>query len=139
MTNILPLSFLAHGYPRSGMKRDYSRREDLPPPRSRVSVDYGSRLASQRHFSYRDHPAHGSGYSELHKSTSRAAAAAPRRGYVDDGYGQRFERLPLPPSHLSHREGRSRDYDTLSGSKRPYTVIVCIISEVLAFILTVLF
>ncbi|MED6210585.1 hypothetical protein PIB30_065471 [Stylosanthes scabra] len=111
----------ASGYPKSSMKREYGRREDLPPPRSRVAQDYGSRMSSQKHLSYRDYPAHGSGYPELHKSTSRASA--PLRSYVDDGYGQRFERPPLSSSHLSHHEGRSRDFDTLSGSKRPYSVI----------------
>ncbi|KAK7295256.1 hypothetical protein RJT34_18162 [Clitoria ternatea] len=110
----------APAYPKSSMKRDYGRREDLPPPRSRVAVDYGSRVASQRHASYRDYPSRGSDYPELHRSTSRAA---PKRGYVDDGCGQRFERPPPPPPHPSYREGRPRDYDTLSGSKRPYTAI----------------
>ena len=120
---------LAPAYPKRGMKRDYSRRVDLPPPRSRVATDYGSRVASQRHSSYRDYPARGSDYPELHRrSTSRGA---PKRGYVDDGYGQRFERAPPspPPPHLSYHEGRPRDYDSLSGSKRPYTAIVSIISN----------
>ncbi|XP_027353303.1 uncharacterized RNA-binding protein C660.15-like isoform X2 [Abrus precatorius] len=111
--------FTAPAYPKSSGKRDYSRREDLPPPRSRVAADYGSRVASQRHTSYRDYPTRGSDYSEVHRSTSRAA---PKRGYIDHGYGQRFERPP-PPPHLSYREGRPRDYDTLSGSKRPYAAI----------------
>ncbi|XP_027336341.1 nucleolin-like isoform X2 [Abrus precatorius] len=109
-------------YPKSSMKRDYGRREDLPPPRSRVAADYGSRMASERRPSYRDYPARGPGYAEPPRSTSRAA---PRRGYVDDGYSQRFERPPPPPPppHLSYREGRPRDYDALSGSKRSYAAI----------------
>ncbi|KAK7382826.1 hypothetical protein VNO80_01923 [Phaseolus coccineus] len=114
---------IAPAYPKSSMKRDYSRREDIPPPRSRVAVDYGSRVVSERRPSYRDYPARGPGpgYSELPRSTSRAA---PRRGYVDDGYSQRFERPPPPPPpHLSYREGRPRDYETLSGSKRAYAAI----------------
>ncbi|KOM58584.1 hypothetical protein LR48_Vigan11g161800 [Vigna angularis] len=114
---------VAPAYPKSSMKRDYSRREDIPPPRSRVPVDYGSRVASERRPSYRDYPARGPGpgYSELPRSTSRAA---PRRGYVDEGYSQRFERPPPPPPpHISYREGRPRDYDTLSGSKRSYAAI----------------
>lgn len=113
------------------MKRDYSRREDIPPPRSRVPVDYGSRVASERRPSYRDYPARGPGpgYSELPRSTSRAA---PRRGYVDEGYSQRFERPPPPPPpHISYREGRPRDYDTLSGSKRSYAAIVSIVCLVI--------
>ncbi|KAF7826477.1 nucleolin-like isoform X1 [Senna tora] len=108
-------------YPKSSMKRDYGRREDLPPPRSRVAADYGSRVASERRPSYRDYPARGPTYSELPRSTTRAA---PRRGYVDDGYSQRFERPPPPPPpHPSYRENRPRDYDTISGSKRQYAAI----------------
>ncbi|KAK4267970.1 hypothetical protein QN277_024683 [Acacia crassicarpa] len=109
-------------YPKSSMKRDYGRREDLPPPRNRVAADYSSRVASERRPSYRDYPARGPTYSELPRSTS--SRVPPRRGYVDDGYGQRFERPPPPlPPHPSYREGRPRDYDTLSGSKRQYAAI----------------
>lgn len=121
MTVYYDIVLLAPAYPKSSMKRDYGRCVDLPPPRGRVSADYGSQAASQRRPSYKDYPARGSGYPELHRSASRAA---PRRGYLDDGYGQRLERPPPPPPHLSYREGRPRDYDTLSGSKRPYTAMV---------------
>ncbi|KAL1339162.1 hypothetical protein AAHE18_U014100 [Arachis hypogaea] len=109
-------------YPKVSTKRDYVRREDIPPPRSRVATDYGSRMASERRPSYRDYPARGPAYSDIPRSTARAA---PRRGYVDDGYGQRFERPPPPPpsAHMSYREGRPRDYDALSGSKRSYASI----------------
>lgn len=104
------------------MKRDYGRSVDLPPPRNRVSDDYVSQAASQRRPSYRDYPpAHVSGFPDLHRSTSRAV---PRRGSLDDGYGERLDRPPPPPPHLSHREGRPHDYDALSGSKRPYTAMV---------------
>uniref|UniRef100_A0A5B6Z7Q8 Putative nucleolin n=1 Tax=Davidia involucrata TaxID=16924 RepID=A0A5B6Z7Q8_DAVIN len=102
-------------YPKSSMKRDYGRRDDLPP-RSRAAAEYGSRVASERRPVYRDeYSSRGSGYSDLPRSTSRTAAARP---YVDDGYGQRFERPPP-----SYREGRGRDYDSISGSKRPYTAL----------------
>lgn len=123
MINKLLYALLAPAYPKSSMKRDYGRRVDLPPPRSRVAADYGSRVVSERRPSYRDYPARGPSYADLPRSTSRAA---PRRGYVDDSYGQRFERPPPPPPapHLSYREGRPRDYDTLSGSKRSYAAIV---------------
>lgn len=108
------------------MKRDHGRLEDLPPPRSRVSVDYGSRVASQRRPSYRDYPARNPGYSELPRSTSHTVL---RRGDVDDGYGQRFERPPPPPPpHRSYHGGHPRDYDTLPDLKRPYTAIVSVIS-----------
>ncbi|KAM1175409.1 hypothetical protein ACFX19_028415 [Malus domestica] len=36
-------------YPKSSFKREYSRREDLPPPRSRAASDYGSRAVQERH------------------------------------------------------------------------------------------
>ncbi|XP_057435876.1 uncharacterized protein LOC130728426 isoform X2 [Lotus japonicus] len=113
--------FAAPAYPKSSMKRYHGRHEDLQPQRSRVSADYGSRMASQGHPSLREYPAHGSDYPELHRNTSRAA---PGRVYPDDGYGQRLERhAPPPPPHVSYHEGRPHDYGTLSGSKRPYTAI----------------
>lgn len=112
---------LSAAYPKSSMKRDYGRPVDLPPPRSRVSADYGSQVVSQRGPSYRDYPARDSGYPDLHRDTSRTA---PRRGYLDDGYDRRLERPPSPSPRLSYRERRPRDYDTLSGSKRPYAAIV---------------
>ncbi|GAU23911.1 hypothetical protein TSUD_181000 [Trifolium subterraneum] len=112
---------LPAAYPKSSMKRAYDRPVDLPPPRSRVSVDYGSQISSERRpSSYRDYPARDSGYSDLHRNASHTA---PRRGYLDDGYDRRLERPPPPPPHLSYREGRPRDYETLSGSKRPYASI----------------
>ncbi|GAU20237.1 hypothetical protein TSUD_353010 [Trifolium subterraneum] len=111
----------AAAYSKSSVKRDYGRREDLPPPRSRVAADYGSRMASERRPSYRDYPPRGSDYSDIPRSTARAA---PRRGYVDDGYSQRYERPPPPPApHSSYREGRPRDYDAISGSKRSYAAV----------------
>ncbi|KAJ4727300.1 Heterogeneous nuclear ribonucleoprotein like [Melia azedarach] len=105
-------------YPKSGgLKREYGRRDEVPPPRSRAPVDYGPRVVPERRQSYRDeYQPRGSGYSDLPRSsTSRPAA---RRPYVDDGYGQRFERPPP-----SYREPRARDYDSVSGSKRPYSAV----------------
>ncbi|XWS32452.1 hypothetical protein CRYUN_Cryun23aG0160400 [Craigia yunnanensis] len=100
-------------YPKSSLKREYSWHDELPPPRSRAVVDYGSRVAPERRPSYRDeYSSRNSGYADLPRSTSRPAA---RRPYVDDAYAQRFERPPP-----SYREGRGRDYDSMSGSKRPY-------------------
>ncbi|KAA8515821.1 hypothetical protein F0562_018568 [Nyssa sinensis] len=102
-------------YPKSSLRRDYVRRDDLTP-RSRGAADYGSRVASERRSAYRDeYSSRGSGYSDLPRSTSRTAV---RRPYMDDGYGQRVERPPP-----SYREGRGRDYDSISGSKRPYTAM----------------
>ncbi|XP_057979712.1 heterogeneous nuclear ribonucleoprotein Q isoform X2 [Malania oleifera] len=102
-------------YPRSSLKRDYARRDELTS-RSRAAAEYGSRVVPERRSSYRDeYAARGSGYSDLPRSTSRTVG---RRTYVDDGYGQRFERPPP-----SYREGRARDYDSISGSKRPYNAM----------------
>ncbi|KAG7946079.1 hypothetical protein I3843_14G020100 [Carya illinoinensis] len=105
-------------YPKSNLRREYSRRDELPPPRSRAAAYYGPRAIPERHQSYRDdYTVRGPGYSDLPRTTSRPAA---RRAYVDDGYGQRFERAPPPPSY---HEGRARDYDSISGSKRPYAAL----------------
>ncbi|KAK4759271.1 hypothetical protein SAY87_022402 [Trapa incisa] len=101
-------------YPKSSMKRDYNRREDLPPPRTRVPMDYGSRIIPERRATYMDdYPSRGPGY-DMHKSTHHPA---PRREYPDDGYGQRYDRPP------TYREGRAHDYDSMSGSKRPYSAL----------------
>ncbi|KAF8032210.1 hypothetical protein BT93_D1204 [Corymbia citriodora subsp. variegata] len=102
-------------YSRSSVKREYSRREEIPPPRSRVPAEYGSRIVPERRVAYRDdYPVRESGYTDLHRSTSRPAA---RRDYPDESYGQRFER------HPSYRETRARDYESISGSKRPYSAV----------------
>ncbi|KAF5732852.1 putative RNA binding protein [Tripterygium wilfordii] len=106
----------APSYPKSSLKRDYGQRDELPPPRSRVAIDYGSRAAVERRPpSYRDEYSRSSGYSDIPRSTSRTVA---RRAYVDDGYSQSFERPPP-----SYREGRARDYDSISGSKRSYSAM----------------
>lgn len=80
-------------------------------------MDYGSRVVTDRRPSYREeYSSRNSGYSDLPRSTSRTAA---RRPYVDDAYAQRFERPPP-----SYSEGRGRDYDSMSGSKRLYSTMV---------------
>ncbi|CAH8265970.1 unnamed protein product [Arabidopsis lyrata] len=102
-------------YPKASLKRDYDRRDDLPPPRSRPAVSYSSRLSPERHLSYRDdYPPRGSGYSDLPRSSSRSEM---RRPFVDDPYSPRFERPP------SYSEGRPRAYEPLPGSKRPYAAL----------------
>ncbi|PON99763.1 Splicing factor-like protein [Trema orientale] len=108
-------------YPKSSLKREYSRRNEIPPPSSRAVADYGSRVVQERRPSYRDdYSSRGPGYSDPHppRSTSRTSS---RRAYVDDGYSQRFDRPPPPLP--SYREGRGRDYDSISGSKRPYSAV----------------
>ncbi|ERN01072.1 nucleolin [Amborella trichopoda] len=100
-------------YPKSS-KRDHSRRDDLPPPRSRAAPEFVPRAPVERRPSYRDdYPSRGSAYSDsAPRSASRGAA---RRPYPDEGYGRRLDRPP------SYREGRGREYDSISGSKRPYS------------------
>ncbi|KAG6749282.1 hypothetical protein POTOM_046326 [Populus tomentosa] len=103
-------------YPKSSFKREYARHEELPSPRSRPAVDYGPRSVPERRPSYReDYSSRGTSYSDLPRSTSRTSA---RRAYADDGYNQRYERPPP-----SYHDGRSRDYDSVAGSKRPYSAI----------------
>ncbi|KAK6162703.1 hypothetical protein DH2020_002544 [Rehmannia glutinosa] len=96
--------------------RDYGHREELHP-RSRAAVDYSTRATSDRRLPYRDdYPPRASDYPDLPRGgTSRSTA---RRPYVDDGYSQRYERPPT-----TYREGRGREYDSMSGSKRPYAAV----------------
>ncbi|XP_010524445.1 PREDICTED: nucleolin [Tarenaya hassleriana] len=102
-------------YPKASLKREYGRRDDLPPPRSRAAVDYSSRLTPERHLSYRDdYTTRGSGYPDLPRSSSRSEM---RRPFMDDLYSQRFERPP------SYNEGRPRGYEPVPGSKRPYSAM----------------
>lgn len=113
-------SYSVPAYPRSSSKRDLVRRDDLPP-RSRVAVDYGARAALERRSSYKDDfVPRRSSYSDVEPPAS--ARVAPRRAYVDETYERRFERPP--PSYRG--EGRARDYDSISGSKRPYSALVSV-------------
>lgn len=102
-------------YPKSISKRDYARRDELTH-RSRTMTEYGSRIPIERRSSYEDDYSRGGGYSDIPRTMSRSTE---RRPYVDEGYGRKLERA-LP----SYREGRSRDYDSISGSKRPYSALV---------------
>lgn len=86
-------------------------------------MDYPSRFPSDRRVSYRDdYSSRSSGYSDFPRGTPRTTT---RRAYVDDDYEQRFERPPP-----AYREGRGREYDSLSGSKRPYSEMVCRLNTV---------
>ncbi|KAF8776216.1 hypothetical protein HU200_003752 [Digitaria exilis] len=101
-------------YPKRSPRREYGRRDELPPPRSRVVLDYSPRVPVDRRPSFRDdYSPRGSGYSDL--GPRSAPRLSDRRAYPDDGYGGKFDR-PLP----TYRESRVRDYDTIAGSKRPY-------------------
>lgn len=107
-------------YPKSNSKRDFGRREEVPP-RSRAAINYGSRVATERRsYKHDDYPSRGSGYSDV---APRSASRTSARGvYVDDGYDRRVERLPP-----TYREGRARDHDTMSGSKRPCSALVSLL------------
>ncbi|XP_016544431.2 uncharacterized protein LOC107844558 [Capsicum annuum] len=103
-------------YTKSKLKREYARHEEIPPLRSRATMDYPSRFPSDKRVSYRDeYSPRSSGYSDFPRGTARSTT---RRGYVDDGYEQRFERPPP-----AYREARVREYDSMSGSKRPYSAM----------------
>lgn len=106
-------------YPKSSMKRDYGHREELHSRSRAAAIDYNSRATSDRRPPYRDdyHPPRPSGYSDLPRGGT--ARSAGRRPYVDDGYNERYERPPP-----SYHEGRGREYDSISGSKRPYAAVV---------------
>ncbi|KAG8391488.1 hypothetical protein BUALT_Bualt01G0192900 [Buddleja alternifolia] len=103
-------------YPKSAPKRDYSHREELHP-RSRAAADYSSRVTSDRRPPYRDdYSPRGYSYPDFPRGgTSRSTT---RRAYVDDGYSQRYERPPP-----TYQEVRGREYDSMSGSKRPYAAM----------------
>ncbi|CAN6562481.1 unnamed protein product [Malus baccata var. baccata] len=95
-------------YPKSSFKREYSRREDLPPPRSRAASDYGSRAVQERHQSYLDdYTPRGPAYSDPPRSISHTAG---RRAYDD-----------VPPHYADAaiRQSRARlDYEYGSGSSQ---------------------
>ncbi|KAE8666971.1 Detected protein of confused Function [Hibiscus syriacus] len=85
-------------YPKSTLKREYGRRNELPPPRSRDVVDYGS-----------------GGYADYPRSSARPAARGP---YMDDDMLKGLKGLLLV-----YHEGRGNDYDSMSGSKRTYSAL----------------
>ncbi|KAF6158877.1 hypothetical protein GIB67_012294 [Kingdonia uniflora] len=104
-------------YPKSSVKRDFGRRDELPP-RNRAPVDYGTRAPMERRSSYRDdYASRGTGYAD--DGPRSAPRSTTRRNYVDESYDRsRFERPPP-----SYREGRAREYDSVSGSKRQYSAL----------------
>ncbi|KAJ9558687.1 hypothetical protein OSB04_013301 [Centaurea solstitialis] len=107
---------------KSSLKRDYGRREELPPRSraiaGRAIAEYGPpRSTSERSSSYRDsYPTRGPTYADIPRGSSHSTS---RRAYPDGGYSTRFERPPPP----SYRESRPRDYDPVPGSKRPYAAL----------------
>ncbi|KAH9305218.1 hypothetical protein KI387_009622, partial [Taxus chinensis] len=110
---------LAPAYPRSSSRRDYGRREEPYDDRqarssTRSAPDFATRAAAARRSSYREsYGAHGSGYTDgPPRGLSRST---PRRPYSEESYGRRVDR--------AYRDNRGRDYDNVSGSKRPYAAV----------------
>ncbi|KAK8934854.1 hypothetical protein KSP39_PZI014957 [Platanthera zijinensis] len=102
-------------YPKSSLKRHYDR-QDGPDPRSRAVLEHGSGITTEGRSSYGHAYSRGRGYSDIPpRSLSQTTG---RRAYVDEGYGRNVE-TPLPPYR-----GRVRNYDSISGSKRPYSAMV---------------
>ncbi|XP_043722096.1 heterogeneous nuclear ribonucleoprotein Q-like isoform X2 [Telopea speciosissima] len=99
-------------YGKSSSRRDYVRHDE-PFPRS---SDYTSARPGRR-SSYRDsYPYSGPGYPDSPpRSTSRGAARRPPPLYAEESYERPMER----PS--TYRDSHSRDYPSLSGSKRPHS------------------
>ncbi|XP_077244869.1 uncharacterized protein LOC143884905 [Tasmannia lanceolata] len=98
-------------YLKGSSKRDFGRLEELPP---RSRADYGSRVART---SYKDnYPSRGSSYPTTDTAPRGAPRTAARAPYAEEGYDRRFERPPP-----SYREAHGRDYDSVPGSKRPYS------------------
>ncbi|PKA60751.1 Polyadenylate-binding protein 2 [Apostasia shenzhenica] len=104
-------------YPKSSSKRDYVKHVEVAP-RSRAVAEYGPRIPTVRRTTYGDDysPRRGD-YSDI--PPRNFPRSAERRPYIDDGYERKVER-PVPP----YREGRGREYDSISGSKRPYSALV---------------
>ncbi|KAG0497769.1 hypothetical protein HPP92_002460 [Vanilla planifolia] len=102
-------------YSRSNSRREYDRRDEIAP-RGRAVTEYGSRIHAERRQPYGVDFFQRGGYPEITPRT--LSRSAERRTYTDEGYGRKLER-PLPP----YREGRNREYDSLSGSKRPYSAL----------------
>ncbi|KAJ0968271.1 hypothetical protein J5N97_025188 [Dioscorea zingiberensis] len=103
-------------FPKSSTKREYSRHDELSS-RSRAAAEYGSRILPDRRSSYRDEfTSRGSSYSDVVPRS--APRVMDRRPYPDEVYERKPE-WPIP----TYREGRSRDYDPISGTKRSYSAI----------------
>ncbi|XP_042493385.1 heterogeneous nuclear ribonucleoprotein Q-like [Macadamia integrifolia] len=103
-----------HAYGKSSSRRDYMR-QDEPLPRS---SDY-TRAHSERQSSYRDaYPSRGPRYpNSPPRSASHGAARRTPPFYAEEGYGRAVEQP------LSYRDSHSRDYSSISGSKRPHSAM----------------
>ncbi|MCL7022046.1 hypothetical protein MKW94_019848, partial [Papaver nudicaule] len=98
-------------YGRSTTKRDYVRRDDT----FHRSSDYVIRGSTERPSFRNTYSSHDSGYAD---SSMRNSSRAPRRPeplYAEESYERYTER----PS--SYRGGHSREYSSISGSKRPHS------------------
>jgi len=111
----------APAYARSNSKRDYGRRDEPYDDRqvrsSRSAPDFSTRAAAARRSSYRDSYANrGSGsYSDNAPPRGVSRTVSRRPPYPEESYGRRIDK--------PYRDSRGRDYDTVSGSKRPYSAV----------------
>ncbi|XP_043690009.1 heterogeneous nuclear ribonucleoprotein R-like isoform X2 [Telopea speciosissima] len=101
-------------YGKRSSRRDYMWHDE-PLPRSSDNT----RAHSERQSSYRDaYPSRGPRYPySPPRSTSHGAARRPPPLYAEESYGRPVER----PS--SYRDSNSRDYSSISGSKRPHSAM----------------
>lgn len=107
-----PRPSASSSYGGSTTKRDYVRREDT----FHRSSDYVTRGPAERPSSFRDsYSSHGSGYADSSMRTSSRATRRPEPLYAEE----RYERYAERPS--SYRGGHSREYSSISGSKRPHS------------------
>ncbi|XP_058087103.1 uncharacterized protein LOC131234323 [Magnolia sinica] len=101
-------------YGKVSSKRDYVRHEE-PFPRS---SDFAARAVSGRRSSYQDaYPTRASEYLESPPRSSSRSAARRLPPYEEESYGRRMERP------TSYRDGHSRDYSSISGTKRPRSAV----------------
>ncbi|RRT77396.1 hypothetical protein B296_00028691 [Ensete ventricosum] len=92
-----------------------AERGRLPPPERSYERRPPAPIPAERHPSYKvDYSFRGSPYSDI--PPRNATRPGDRRAYIDDGYERKLERPAT-----SYREGRSRDYDSIPGPKRPYS------------------
>jgi RNA recognition motif-containing protein len=111
----------APAYARSNSKRDYGRRDEPYDDRqvrsSRSAPDFSTRAAAARRSSYRDSYANRGSVSYSDNAPPRGVSrtVSRRPPYPEESYGRRIDK--------PYRDSRGRDYDTVSGSKRPYSAV----------------
>jgi len=111
----------APAYPRTNSRRDYGRRDEPYNDRQvrsgRSDPDFATRAAAARRSSYRDGYVNrrSSSYSDNAPPRGVSRTASRRPPYPEESYGRRMDK--------PYRDSRGRDYDNVSGSKRPYSAV----------------